>query len=57
MTQFQGIPIVRSGEKYRTAAGFTAIKNGIKKSLDPGATVPGRKPGWLRVRVPGGGKI
>ena len=29
MTSFKGIPI-ESGAKYTTAAGFTAIRNGIK---------------------------
>lgn len=36
MATFKGIPItppterVRSGEKYRTPQGFTAIKDGVK---------------------------
>jgi lipoic acid synthetase len=44
----------RSGDKFRTPLGFSAIKNGIKRSTD---TPPRseRKPPWLRVRI-GGGK-
>ena len=46
---------IRSGEKFVTAQGFNAIKDGMKHS---GAASPstGRKPEWLRVRIPGGGK-
>ena len=54
MNKFKGIPIIKSGEKYRTDAGFTAIKNGINKPrawLDGGVD---RKPSWLRARVPSG---
>ena len=66
MSQFKGIPILsaggepaRSGEKYRTPQGFTAIKDGIKAAAKPapagtreiGARNPGaRKPG---ARLPG----
>ena len=40
----------KSGEKFRTPLGFTAIKNGIKH--DPDATRPtDRKPPWLRARL------
>jgi len=44
----------RSGDKFRTPLGFTAIKNGIKRSA---GTPPRseRKPPWLRIRI-GGGK-
>lgn len=50
----------KSGEKYRTAAGFTAIKNGMKAQAGregwQGAVAPaGAKPPWLRARMPGGG--
>src|SRR5271165_2695341 len=68
MAEFKGIPIleeerrVRSGEKYTTPQGFTAIKDGIKPVLrgspqpptspvpraSPGAPDAGRKPAWLR---------
>ena len=40
-----------SGTKYRTAQGFSAIKDGIKVTqIDAGAPPP-RKPPWLRVRI------
>jgi lipoyl synthase len=59
VTTFKGIPIVpterlRSGDKYRTAQGFTAIKDGIKATT---AAVPlnvARKPQWLRAPMPAG---
>jgi lipoyl synthase len=53
MAEFKGIPIVppskvaRSGEKYTTPQGFTAIKDGVKHSNGGSATL--RKPPWLRV--------
>jgi lipoic acid synthetase len=53
MAEFKGIPIVpqprsvRSGEKYTTPQGFTAIKDGVKNSQAGAATL--RKPAWLRV--------
>lgn len=31
MSEFHGLPVVPSGRKYRTAAGFTAVRNGIKR--------------------------
>lgn len=44
----------KSGEKFRTPLGFSAIKNGIKR--DPSAKRTGeRKPPWLRARL-GSGK-
>jgi lipoic acid synthetase len=51
------IPIVHvgSGEKYLTAQGFKAIKDGIKKSSVEAPTL--KKPDWLRVRVHGGPKF
>ncbi len=54
MAQFKGIPIraVKSGEKYLTPQGFTAIKDGIKQAGSPGAAV--RKPAWLRAPMPAG---
>ena len=40
-----------SGTKYRTAQGFSAIKDGIKVTqIDADGPVP-RKPPWLRVRI------
>ncbi len=39
----------RSGEKYRTAQGFSAIRDGIKAAAqDQPARVPGGKPRWLK---------
>src|SRR5579864_5026048 len=57
--------LVRSGEKYVTTQGFTAIRDGLKtnavasrESAQPSATPPPgsslRKPSWLRVRAPTG---
>ena len=52
MPEFKNIPIVtqvpKSGEKYTTPQGFSAIKDGIKHSATGAAMVPGRKPSWLR---------
>src|SRR5437660_853343 len=65
MSEFKGIPIlqerrpVRSGDKYTTAQGFTAIKDGVKlknaahgpaaAAAAPDIAAPVlRKPGWLR---------
>ncbi len=58
MSEFKGIPIVRqspaarSGEKYTTPQGFTAIKDGVKRSRISEATP--RKPPWLRVPMAAG---
>src|SRR6202167_1544475 len=70
MSVFKGIPILpehkptRSGEKYTTAQGFTAIKDGVKRkeaALDtaPGAVTPTvgharRLPPWLRAPLASG---
>ncbi len=51
---FRGIPIVPTGTKYRTDEGFTAIKNGQKNRSDAEPLVPGRKPAWLRAKMPSG---
>ncbi len=53
-SKFRGIPIVRSGEKYRTEAGFSAIKNGVKHRRDAEPVVRGDKPDWLRAKMPAG---
>ena len=45
--------LARSGEKYRTPQGFSAIKNGIKGNSET-AWRRGTKPPWLRVRLGGG---
>src|SRR5712671_5184325 len=72
MSEFKGIPILqeqrpaRSGDKYTTAQGFTAIKDGVKlktarHGAAPRAAAPGvaapvlRKPPWLRAPL-GAGK-
>jgi lipoyl synthase len=45
----------RSGDKFRTARGVTAIKDGIKRN--PNAErANGRKPSWLRVRLGSGAR-
>lgn len=67
MNQLKDIPVViapvRSGEKYRTAQGFTAIKDGIKATearAGAGAAAEGDrrgltgKPRWLRAPLPMG---
>src|SRR5258708_1190052 len=52
MSEFKGIPVTteprpaRSGEKYTTPQGFTAIKDGVKQSHANPANP--RKPAWLR---------
>jgi len=60
MPELKGIPVVqdprppRSGEKYVTPQGFTAVRDGIKArgASAPGGTV--RKPPWLKARAPTG---
>ncbi len=59
MSSLKGIPVVpesaspRSGEKYVTAQGFTAVRDGVKARQAQAAAAP-RKPPWLRVRAPTG---
>ena len=54
---------IRSGSKYRTSHGFTAIKDGVSRNtaskLIPSVEVDAttRKPPWLRVRLPHGPKF
>jgi len=46
---------IKSGEKFVTDHGVTAIKDGIKRPTGASAARPsGRKPEWLRVRLGGG---
>jgi lipoic acid synthetase len=53
----QTIPItVKSGEKVLKPQGFTAIRDGIKYQPDASPDPLQRKPDWLRVRIPSGGK-
>ncbi len=54
MSSFKGIPVVKSGTKFRTDGGFSAIKNGVK-SNDRGVETPiERKPAWIKARMPSG---
>ncbi len=59
MATLKGIPIValaaspRSGEKYLTPQGFTAIRDGLKAGTGAPAALP-RKPAWLRAKAPAG---
>jgi len=63
MATFKGIEIVtpaagktplRSGEKYQTPQGFSAIRDGIKAGSQAKTFVPGGKPAWLRAPMPAG---
>jgi lipoyl synthase len=58
MSDLKGIPVVtapaRSGEKYLTRRGTTAIKDGIKAGGAQPPVPAGRKPSWLRAPMPGG---
>ena len=52
--QFRGIPTAKSGSKYQTEEGFSAIKNGVKNRRDAEPLARGRKPKWLRAKMPSG---
>lgn len=60
MSEFKGIPLATaaprrlSGDKYRTEQGFTAIRDGIKRSAEAEPVPLGRKPRWLRAPMPAG---
>jgi lipoyl synthase len=54
---FRGIPVVRSGHKYQTEVGFTAIRNGVKARRDTAEFQHGNKPRWLRAKMPSGAKF
>jgi len=63
MAEFKGIPLVagsgaapRSGSKYRTPQGFSAIKDGIKSATDETVDRAGLsgKPRWLKAPSIGG---
>ncbi len=57
MQRGEQIPIVvKSGNKFETEQGFSAIKNGIKERKGGHPEALGRKPGWLKVQLPTGGK-
>jgi lipoyl synthase len=59
MAQLRGIPVVtdpsqaRSGEKYLTPQGFTAVRDGIKAGARGSGPIQ-RKPPWLKARAPTG---
>jgi len=58
-TNFKGIPImqpppVKSGVKFRNEQGVAAIKNGVKQNNRAAAAPLGRKPPWLRAKMPSG---
>ena len=53
----KGIPVVSSGHKFKTEQGFAAIKNGVKQRADREASAVGRKPQWLRAKMPSGQKF
>ncbi len=59
MADFKGIPLVtaKSGEKYVTPQGFTAIRDGIKAIAAAEPLVVGRKPAWLRAPMPAGARF
>jgi lipoic acid synthetase len=54
VSEFKGIPVVESGTKVEKRHGIKAIKNGIKRNRDAEAAPIGRKPEWLRARIPMG---
>jgi len=54
--QFRGIPIVKSGSKYQTSEGLSAVKDGIKTRRDAPEFTVGGKPKWLRAQMPAGAK-
>ena len=45
---------ISSGSKFQTEHGFTAIKNGMKQRRDAQDHPLGRKPKWLRAKLPTG---
>jgi lipoyl synthase len=61
MPELKGIAVVteaaraRSGEKYLTPQGFTAVRDGIKTRGAEAAPAGVRKPPWLKARAPTGG--
>jgi lipoyl synthase len=68
VADLKGIPVVtdaarvRSGEKYRTPQGFTAIRDGLKArppAVAAGAAAgsPRAKPAWLRAPAPTGARF
>jgi len=60
MAELRGIRVVtetartRSGEKYVTPQGFTAVRDGVKARAETSAEPLARKPPWLKARAPSG---
>jgi lipoic acid synthetase len=60
MSDLKSIPVVteparpRSGEKYVTPQGFSAIRDGIKAGAGGSRAALGGKPGWLKAKAPSG---
>jgi lipoic acid synthetase len=54
VSNFKGIPIVRSGTKFRTEQGFAAIKDGVKRNRRADDRPIERKPPWIKARLPAG---
>ena len=54
MSEFRGIPVVRSGSKFRTDQGFSAIKDGVKHRIERQQVEPLPKPPWLKAKIPAG---
>nr|MBO2515155.1 lipoyl synthase [Gammaproteobacteria bacterium] len=50
----RAIPVVVTGEKYRTPQGFTAIKNGVKPRDERRELKSPPKPPWLKAKLPSG---
>lgn len=48
------VPAVRSGQKYQTPQGFSAIRDGIKATAGAPPRVPGGKPRWLKAPLAAG---
>jgi len=48
------VVVVKSGEKYVTPHGFTAIRDGVKAAHGAPAVPAGRKPSWLRAPLAAG---
>ncbi len=58
MPEFKNIPVIpapaRSGEKYRTAQGYTAIKDGVRARGEPERRGLTGKPRWLKAPLAAG---
>jgi len=54
--QVERRPAAKSGEKFVTPHGFTAIRDGIKKTAGALPFAPGAKPRWLRAPLAAGAR-